>query len=353
MGWCEADFCLNDFTQGPVAFLGNPALATQYQNLIALEHYLGSQFGVIIKGEAYLGSQFQFYIDTERPRGLQFLSIGKFNLPLQFFASFYNLTQLRILTEFDSRGDGGSNWTASTTATGDFDAENLNSDLVENKWRSTSSLITLDCDTELPQGSLNDTMAILNHNLTGGAQVTIYASNVSNFATIEKTINLTPSANNIFWAADEAPKEGYRYWRFSIDDPDNPDGYIEIGTIVFGRSRIFNTLENFSDDVEFERRAFSDQVETEGFTAVSNDRGQKNVLSLDFDLLDTTGQNYYNMKWVFQNLRTTHKMLVIPYPEDPGLLSVFAKLEQMPNEKHTYTDMVGRSTFSVTWDEGM
>lgn len=401
----------------------------------------GVQFNVQIAEESPLGLQFEGKIDTETQYGLQFegkvvdeLDVHglQFNIQatstygLQFQAAFYNVTNLRILCDFPSRGTNqittfedqswsessdtitvntgtnhnltvgdrievtstqsglsagkytvsaipnniqfqfvavgssgfgtldyvelnlhdeqigsGNSWSANSTATGDFGTDNLNTDIVEQVWRSDTggvNNINLDCDTEIAQGISMDTFALLNHNFTKGATVQLFGSNSPTFVTTPFSETLEITDTNIYYIAPELPLETYRYWRVSITDSANPDDYLEIGTIVFGSSFVLQE-ECFVDQLDFQLQDFADKVDTEGFTNVSNSRTQKRNLKLDFRSLDIIKSNFPGFRNIFITSRTVNKCLWIPTPdvEDQSItdrFAVFAKLTQVPVETH-------------------
>lgn len=307
------------------------------------------QFQAIVPERRAAPLQFSGRIDTRRSLGLQFKAdlyktvavpvqfqalVGT-GLGLQYRAALYNTTNLRILYEFPSRGLTGSNWTASSTAPGDFSINNVNTDVVEQVYRSgpTTTGVLLTCDTQVPQGVFLDTLAILNHNLTTSAIVQLLGSNDSSFGTVGSVINLSVTRENLFYISPTLPLEGFRYWRLQIDDATNNDGFIQVGTIVFGESVVFQG-ESFSNPISYRKRHFSDQVVTEGFTSVNNDRGIKRSVALKFENLRFTGGNYGALQNVFDIARTNLKCLWIPTPTYPSRYAVFGKLTELPEEDH-------------------
>jgi len=304
------------------------------------------------------GQQSEFNIvDFPHPIGMQTEFIRLFTLGMQATISLYNTTNLRFLCDFPSRGlstavgtnqwgnpaGQGENWKANFTEAGDFSPFNLNTDIVEQVWRSPDGYTTginLDCDTERPQGVFLDTFAMLNHNLTTSASVNLIGSNDPTFGVTGVVIPLLPRLNdpNTYYIAPTLPNVGYRYWRIAIDDASNPDNYLQIGTVVFGASQIF-VGECFVDEVEFQLQDFADTVETEGFTNVSNSRTQKKVLRLDFRSLNFTKGNFKTMRSMFAYARTVLKCLWIPTPdavnEDyTARFALFSKMVQIPVERH-------------------
>ena len=333
-----------------------------------------SQFNIVDKPRA-LGMQAEFTILAETAIGQQADFVTLYALGMQCNIALYNTNNLRFMYEFPSRGLSGASgtnawgnaagsglsWKSNSTEAGDFDVSNLNTDIVEQVWRSDLGTVTginLDCDTERPQGVFLDTLAILNHNLTSSAVVNLIGSNTSNFSVIGTTIPLEVRDDdpNIYYIAPSLPNVGYRYWRIAIDDSSNPDNYIQIGTIVFGDSSIFFG-ECFVDEVEFQLKDYADTVNTEAFTNVKNSRAQKKLLRLDFRSLAYQKANFRLMRTLFREARTILKVLWIPTP-DPvnqeymARFALFAKLTQIPIEKHNHkggdADYV---SFTVELDE--
>lgn len=292
------------------------------------------------------------------PMGVQFTAVKEESRAFQFRSALYNTTNLRILVDFPSRGTTGTNWTSTTTqssTTNSFSVNNLNTDIVEQYWRSATGVLsaTLTCDTQLPQGVYLDTLAILNHNLSGSATVILQGSNDPSFATIPVDIELEYEATNMYYIAPTLPLLPYRYWRLNVSDAGSPDNFLRIGTIVFGSAIIFSQ-ESFVDQVQFGQKQFVDKVYTEGFTNVSNDRGKKKYLNLEFRNLAYGRVNFQNMRELFDYAGTTLKCLYIPVPQQPSRFAVFAKMNEIPAETHNYkgadADYVD---FSISVDESL
>jgi hypothetical protein len=307
-----------------------------------------------------LGMQTEISIvDAPHAIGMQTEFIQQTIIGMQATIALYSPTNLRILCEFPSRGLAGStgnnawgnpsgqgdNWKSNSTEAGDFSVSNVNSDLVEQVWRSNApdtTGINLDCDTERPQGVFLDTFAILNHNLTSSATVTLIGSNTSNFSVIGVSIPLEVRDDdpNIYYIAPTLPNQGYRFWRISIDNDSNPSGYIEIGTIVFGAATIF-IGECFVDEVMFQLKDFTDSVPTEGFSNVNNSRAQKKQLQLDFRSLSYLKANFRAMRSMFRRHKTVLKCLWIPTPDPTNQeltsrFALFSKLAEIPSERHNH-----------------
>ena len=304
--------------------------------------------------QAIVGSQFEV-LRGDTPIGSQFQRIQSVASGSQFNVKEYNTDKLRILCDFASRGaevlgglnewgntqGAGLNWKASHTApssTNSFDISNVNSDLVEQVWRSPDTVktgIVLDCDSELAQGIAIDTFALFG-NLSTSATVRLVGSTVSNFASIgfdEQLGGTGSNDNEVVFIAETVPIATFKYWRLEIEDPTNPALFLEIGSILFGEATVF-IRECFTDRVKIQKVNFTDEVETAGFTTVQNDRGIKKKLKLTFKNLDFELRNYNKMQDIFEDARTVLKCLWIPTPQDPKRYMLFGKLVKIPEETH-------------------
>ena len=290
--------------------------------------------GVIRTVNAYAFQVFT-YLKGSAPVGVQVARVRGVSLGVQATLVIYNTTNLRILSSFPSRGNGSS-WTASSTQPGDFSANNLNTDIVEQQWRSALGQIvsqTLDCDTAVSQVFI-DTFAMLNHNLTTSAVVTLQGSAFADQHVVGVSINIPVTKTNIIYVAPYLPMTGYRYWRLIINDPTNTvANQLAIGTIVFGASKIFQG-DNITDNVKMTKVHFADKVATEGYTDVMNDRALKRAVEMNFVNLRYANGNYQALEEVMDLARTSLKCLWIPDPKVPTRFGVFAKMAEMPEEDH-------------------
>ena len=318
----------------------------------------GQQATYRIESQTNFGQQTTYRIESEPSVGMQVEYQSVEALGMQSLFTIYNATNFRILCDFSSRGldtvPGGNNawgnalgtglnWVSNSTETGDFLPENVNTDVVEQYTRTATGTITgwnLDCDTERAQGIFLDTFALLNHNFTASATVQLIGSVNSNFSTTDFITNLTVLDPDIYYIAPTLPTQGIRYWRISVSDPGNTNGFLQIGTVVFGASQIFSD-ECFIDQIDFKFNDFASKLNTEGFTNVSNSRTLKKQLELTFQALNFSRGNFDILRELFKNERTTLKCLYIPTPNptDASITAryaVFGKLRQIPNERHNY-----------------
>lgn len=274
----------------------------------------------------------------------------------------YNNTQLRFMYHFPSRGTvalGGNNWSANSTQAGDFLPKNVNTDIVEQVYRSdfgSAANVVLVCDTGEVAGVSIDTLAILGHNITTSATVQLQGSTVSNFASIAIAIDLVVEASNMYYVAPTFPPSNgkVRYWRLVISDPSNPATYIQIGTILFGTAVLFSKDEAFLNPITQGFKHFKDAVNTEGFTNVMNDRALKRFVKLQFQSLKYFNNNYQKLQDMMTTARTSLKVLVLPTPEFPSRFAIYGKLIELPSAEHqSITDKDEYVTISLEWDESL
>jgi len=332
-------------------------LGAQVNRITTQEYPIGSQVQRQITRGHTVKAQIQRQIDAQHTALMQVDRVKITVKGAQILFALYNTYNLRILCDFPSRGTTGLNWTASSTASGDFLINNVNTDIVEQVWRSAATVktgITLTCDTQISQGVFLDTLAMLNHNLTRSATVQLQGSTDAGFATVDFDENLEVIDDvNLYYIAPTLPQVSYRYWRFIINDSTNTNDSLQIGTIVFGSSVIFQG-ECFVDQVQRGTKHFSDKIETEGFTNVSNDRALKYSTQLEFRFLNFQKGNYRNIRNIFRTARTSLKCLWIPTPQFPDRFAVFGKLTQIPVETHkVISEDADYVSFNLEVDESL
>ena len=331
LGYLSEDYLSGDYlTQGACG-----QQAQEVTRKLFHSNQVGSEVQFVINAVNQVGSEVQNNIvDYSISFGSEIAFIKTLFVGSQTRAVLYNATNLRVLCDFPSRGFG-DNWTATSTEAGDFSVNNLNTDIVEQIWRSEDNTTNaiLVSNTGTPQGEIVDTLAILNHNFTTSAVVTISGSNDVNFNLVNNSFSFFPTLENHYYIAEQFPTQQSRYWRIAISDPTNPNGHLSVGCILFGSSVVMQG-ECFVDEVQRRQTHYADSVETEGFTNVSNDRALKTSVSLEFRRLKYRRGNYKNLKAIFEEARTSLKCLWIPDSKDPNRFGVFGKLTTIPDETH-------------------
>lgn len=147
---------------------------------------------------------------------------------------------------------------ASATISSSSDGtSNTDDNAVDNRlgkvWRTDSDTLEW-IKWDLVVSRAVNCVGIFNHNLTSSATVTFEgnATDVWTSPTVDETLTVATNADSVviprichFFTSDTL-----RYWRLLIDDPTNPDGYIQIGRIMFGT--YYETTRDMSDDFRVE-----------------------------------------------------------------------------------------------------
>lgn len=126
-----------------------------------------------------------------------------------------------------------------------YPVENLDSPRLAKEYRTEdASAQTIVVDLGAAQDV--DTIAIISHNISASADTVIEANASDAWGSPSFTTSLTWQSGMILKYLSSA--ESYRYWRFSVDDGTNADGYVSIGKLWLGeRIQITPTsLLNFS-----------------------------------------------------------------------------------------------------------
>jgi len=115
----------------------------------------------------------------------------------------------------------------------EFPAINTVEDTKELLWRTTAVDSPVYISSDLSAAYEIDFVAILGHNFQAGATIKAIGADDSNFTTgvVEETIGYASTDIYHFFSV----RQTKRYWKIQVEDAGNPDGYIEIATIVLGK----------------------------------------------------------------------------------------------------------------------
>lgn len=294
--------------------------------------------------------------------GVELSILNRRGLAVQLTVRNYNDVLMRVLYDIPSRGDDGLSWTASSTmpsGTNSFIVNNINDDIEEHTWRSATGVVTgiqLNCNTG--NRIAIDTFFMRNHNLTTGAVVELLESDDPTFTTgVVSTLFLITVDKEFLYIASTPPISGYLNQRLDIDDPTNPDGYIEIGVLGFGEAEIFEEPV-FALPVEYENVEYVDTVQTAAYTNIMNLRAARKQLRLQINNVVYGSQDWQRWQRIFDYVGKTLKALWIPIPETPYRFTTFSKLKQLPRYSHNSIGRVGGVTadyvkFTVETDEAL
>lgn len=104
-------------------------------------------------------------------------------------------------------------------------------------WRSTSAAVQ-NIDVDFGSAQSADLIALVNHNLTTGAVITVSAGTTTGYLNFSQTMTYREFTAFLWLSAAIS----YRYWRINISDTSNPDSYIQVGYLGLGPS----TCPNFT-----------------------------------------------------------------------------------------------------------
>lgn len=225
------------------------------------------------------------------------------------------------------------------TAPGDFDKANMTVDPLRQVWRSAAVAGWQEIIIKADLASRIDTFAILNHNLTENAVVQIQANVSNNFLAPPVTIQVPWQKYRIVLCQDFGAT--YEYYKVRILDPGNPCGYIEIGRIVGGQAFTFDKTSNsedITDDIEYGWEDKADQLKTEGFFRVSNERIKIRSLRVRFSKLNSAppnNSNWIGLREMIDNVGISKPFLIVVDRTDPSFISMWGQFKNVPSESFT------------------
>jgi hypothetical protein len=245
--------------------------------------------------------------------------------------------------EYDQLNPGDNVISVTSQAAGDHDKKNLTTTALRETWRSagvgTQEIVIQANDlTDAP-----DVFAILNHNLTEDAVVTLYGSTTNNFASPALTISFTWHEKHMVITQDFGTT--YEYYKIKIIDPTNPCGYFEIGRIVAGLAFTFSVNEDITDDFNIGTDDLAYKMKSEGFFRASNERVKVDRLQIRFDRLRTDAgfnTNYVGIQGMLNFIGETLPFLTILDPDDPYFSVIWGQVDTLPSRTFSvnrYTSM--------------
>lgn len=229
----------------------------------------------------------------------------------------------------------GVTLTVTSEATPDYPKTYLQNSQPSWKWRSTSAavqVITWDCG-ELVAA---DAFAIIEANLTGDSQIQIELATDSGYTSLELDVTIDGALplhglgegplglDGLGGFSDEAEIQNlrtyffdgiiYRYGRITITDTGNPDGYIQAGKIMVGKS----WQPTINHDWGASRRRVKDSTitRTRGGGARSSPATSYRVISVGFSWLDEVDDS--ELDDIIARYGSRTGVLLSCYPEEGG-----------------------------------
>ena len=189
-----------------------------------------------------------------------------------------------------------------------YPVENVQNQRLAKPWRTTV-LTSLTVTVDMAATASVTMAAIIGHNLTSAATLTISGNTASSFVSPAFTTSMTSVGGVILKYFDQ---QDFRYWQYAIDDPTNSDAYVEIGRLWAGvywqvepeSTLDFTVTKKRDDTVTYGRDRQKYATQGVGWRAfdLSFDYVSATALTLVQTFYDTVGQH---SSFIFSNFDTT------------------------------------------------
>jgi len=197
--------------------------------------------------------------------------------------------------------------TSSSEASSSLADDNVVHDFVSKQWRTTADTgqwIKFDLTTP---GKIT-MLAIFGHNLSSGATVTIEANATDSWVTPSYSHAMTWNALAMVEFLDQT----YRWWRITIEDNGNDDGYIEIGRICAGE--YYEPGVNISQELQKKIVDPSFYQESEGRQGYAIDKTPYRTFDVQFTGISRTQQG--ELETMFRAVKTTGYLALALDPDN-------------------------------------
>lgn len=273
-----------------------------------------------------------------------------------------------------SKADSTAATVTASSEAGNMVVGNMLNTLPGVPWRSTgaaSEVISID----LTQSEPVSVVVLYKNNLSNDATVTIQGSDDAGFSVLIYDSGGLPGAEPEYgWGeapfgmpgfggyAEEGkawshpflvawiPLSTARYWRITMEDSANPDGYIQVGRLMIGSyfSPKYNVNWGYSDGWQ----DLSTQSRTRGGDLRTEHRPRFRKGTLKFSWLDATDSGRFSQ--MFFEVGRSKDMLISTFPEDGTsrdyLHTMIVKLTDWSLISHTKTG--GQLSFTVEESTG-
>ncbi len=197
----------------------------------------------------------------------------------------------------------------STSEAGDNADGNIVNNKVGKKWRTTSDTAEW-IKWDLGSSKVVDAVALLNTNLTSAATLKFegHATDSWGTPTMDQTITIpTDADSNVLGRMVVFPtQQTLRWYRFTLDDPTNPDSYIQAGRAMFGQ--YYETTRDMSDDFAVELLDPSTGDDKPGEVPVKTQKPRYRRISTSFEIVTQTEAD----KWaaIFEHIGNSRPALI-------------------------------------------
>jgi len=178
-----------------------------------------------------------------------------------------------------------------------------------------------------------DFIALLNHNISDSATIKIYGADNAAFTTNLVSDTIAHNSRNIFKFLTASRTK--RYVRLSIEDPANPNSYIQIGTVFLGK--YFEPNKSFvkaygEGNTNSTEPEYSDSM----ILYAGQERPSLKGYYLPFRGLNTASKNEFLS---LQEICATHKAFIACFDYDsPNNNSILARNDDLGQAEYQHVD---------------
>lgn len=140
---------------------------------------------------------------------------------------------LHYLRDADNQIRATATTVTATSAATEYPAGNLKALPIAQAWKS-SGLANQNIDIDLGSAKNVSLIALVNHNLSAGARITVTGASNSTFSANTVRLSVPRAARNAWTIRSGTASR--QHWRITLEDASNPDGEMRVGYIVIGEA---------------------------------------------------------------------------------------------------------------------
>ena len=239
--------------------------------------------------------------------------------------------------------------TASSQGTSNTDG-NVQDERVGKVWRTSSDTAEWIKFDLVVTSKKVDVIGIFNHNLTASAVVTLEGHTADSWGTPDVSETLTIATdgdgNVIPRIVHHFTQATKRWWRLTIDDPTNSDGYIQIGRVMFGE--VYEVTREMGGDISVEHIDPSEGSKVAGEVPVMTQKPRFRRIRTSFQFIGQTETD----KWdaIFDYLGNSRPALISwDYANRPTQSSAYVYMSTPLSLAHQFSNYY--DILALVWEE--
>lgn len=166
-------------------------------------------------------------------------------------------------------------------------------------------------------------VALLNHNIETGSTLKMTGATDSGFSAGVVNETITWNADDLYHFFSSAQTK--RYWRLHIEDIDNADGYIQVGTVFLGK--YFEPSRHYTNDYARGKRDPSEVSISDSSIVYSSDKDELEWGSFPFVGLSSTDEA--EVKLMLAESKRYKAFIIVHLPATPNADSFLMRMENM------------------------